>query len=132
MASQFEAPHNPADGRAACRAGTCSCCTRVLPPPPAPDLVTALIGERRGTHGDWAVQAGIAGAIKAALRRGPSWPAMMPAQQEALDMMAVKMSRAVSGDPTHADHWDDMAGYARLGKQGQAGIDQVQDWAGHT
>lgn len=41
---------------------------------------------------------------------------MTATQMEALDLMATKQSRIVSGDPTFADHWDDIAGYARLGK----------------
>ena len=30
---------------------------------------------------------------------------------EALDMIAVKLSRIVTGDPTYLDNWDDIAGY---------------------
>jgi len=35
-------------------------------------------------------------------------------QIEALEMICVKMARILAGDPDHADHWDDIAGYARL------------------
>jgi len=38
------------------------------------------------------------------------------AQGEAIHMICVKLARIVCGDPNHADHWDDIAGYARLGK----------------
>lgn len=31
-------------------------------------------------------------------------------------MILAKIARIVSGDPNHADHWDDIAGYALLGK----------------
>jgi hypothetical protein len=108
---------------------------RMMPPEPVADATAALIAERRGTHGDWAAQAAIAHAIKAALRSGPAWCVMTPGRREALDMVAVKMSRAVTGNPDHADHWDDMAGYARLGKQGHdrpAATDVVKDWPGNT
>ena len=33
---------------------------------------------------------------------------------EALDMMCHKMARIINGDPEHADHWIDIAGYAIL------------------
>jgi hypothetical protein len=33
---------------------------------------------------------------------------------EALDMMCHKMARIINGDPEHADHWIDIAGYATL------------------
>lgn len=32
--------------------------------------------------------------------------------KEALDMIAVKLSRICTGDPTYLDNWDDIAGYA--------------------
>jgi hypothetical protein len=34
----------------------------------------------------------------------------------ALEMICLKMARIVCGDPNHADHWDDIAGYAMLAK----------------
>ena len=33
---------------------------------------------------------------------------------ETLDMIAVKLSRILVGDPNHKDHWDDIAGYAKI------------------
>jgi hypothetical protein len=35
-------------------------------------------------------------------------------QREAIDMIMVKLSRILCGDPNHKDHWDDIAGYAML------------------
>lgn len=37
-------------------------------------------------------------------------------QKEALKMICAKMCRILSGDPDYADNWDDIAGYAQLGK----------------
>lgn len=76
-----------------------------------------LTAERHGTHGDWRHQAGIARSIKKIIdfEAGDS---LSEGQREALDMIAVKISRILSGDPNHADHWDDIAGYAYLGKGG--------------
>lgn len=91
-----------------------------------------LIATRRTTHGDWAVQSATEQAIKDRLRQGPAWPNMSPAQRAAAEMIAVKLSRIVSGNPDEPDHWDDIAGYARLGRQGHAVADPVKDWAGHT
>ena len=80
------------------------------------DETGALIAERGKAHGDWHKQASIAQQLKAVLY--PARNALTPHQVEALEMIAVKMSRILAGDPNHADHWDDIAGYARLGKQG--------------
>lgn len=103
--------------------------------PKAPAGVTdiaELIATRRGTHGDWQVQSAIEQAVKDRLRAGPCWPMMLPAQRAAVEMIAVKLSRIVSGNPNEPDHWDDIAGYARLGKQGHSDADAVKDWPGHT
>lgn len=37
---------------------------------------------------------------------------------EALDMILHKIGRIVAGDPMHADHWHDIAGYALLAEEG--------------
>lgn len=36
----------------------------------------------------------------------------------AIDMILLKLARIACGDPNFADHWDDIAGYAMLGKGG--------------
>lgn len=35
-------------------------------------------------------------------------------QADALNMIAVKISRIINGDPDYADNWADIAGYATL------------------
>jgi hypothetical protein len=37
--------------------------------------------------------------------------------QESLDMIAHKIGRILSGNPNYNDHWDDIAGYAKLVSQ---------------
>ena len=39
---------------------------------------------------------------------------LAPDQMLALDMIAVKISRILSGNPSHKDSWVDIAGYAKL------------------
>lgn len=78
----------------------------------------ALTTERKSTHGDWSLQAEMANRLKEQLRRSPGWESMVPMQKEALDMIATKMSRIVCGNSQHDDHWDDIQGYAHLGKGG--------------
>ena len=34
--------------------------------------------------------------------------------REALEMICTKMARIINGDPTYADNWLDIAGYAKL------------------
>lgn len=90
-----------------------------LPAAPGP-----LIEERRKTHGDWAATAKWARLFKEVFRearddreRRGAKP-LAPTQTEAIEMALGKIARIVSGDPDYADHWDDIAGYARLGRDG--------------
>ena len=76
-----------------------------------------LIQERRGTHGLWEQQAAAAQALKDTMLAN-KYSILTVSQLEALEMIAVKISRILTGDPSFPDHWDDIAGYAMLGKQG--------------
>lgn len=78
----------------------------------------ALTGERKKTHGDWAHQARTANDLKALMRDSVNWSELSPSHQEALDMIQTKVSRILAGNPYEPDHWDDIAGYAHLGKGG--------------
>jgi hypothetical protein len=48
------------------------------------------------------------------IRNSPAYPDMSERQCESLDMIAMKMARIMSGDPSEPDHWQDIAGYALL------------------
>ncbi len=80
------------------------------------DSTTALLTERGSTHGPWPEQAELAIAIKRTFASGKNWRELEPHQEEALHMIASKISRILSGIPDFYDHWDDIAGYAKLGR----------------
>lgn len=75
------------------------------------------LNERQGTHGNYVDQSILASTVLASFRSGPNWRHLSPAQEQALIMMAVKISRILTGDPDHADSWHDIAGYASLVEQ---------------
>lgn len=77
-----------------------------------------LTSERKAQHGDWKLQAACARELKETIAKWDVSNKVSFDQREALDMIAVKMSRILNGDPNYADHWDDIAGYAFLGKGG--------------
>lgn len=79
-----------------------------------------LTQERKSQHGDWLAQSYKGNRLKAELRGSPNWARMPAHQQEALDMIVTKISRILTGDPDHPDHWDDIGGYAHLGKGGHS------------
>ena len=74
----------------------------------------ALLNTRQVTHGSFADNARNGQQLRAFFRRSPHWDAMPEVHREALDMMACKLSRILSGQSTHDDHWKDIAGYATL------------------
>lgn len=73
-----------------------------------------LIAERHKTHGDFADNARISQKLKQLFADEISYGKMTVVQHEALDMIALKLSRILSGQANVADHWDDIAGYAKL------------------
>ena len=71
-----------------------------------------IIENRASTHGDYAEVSRTAQMIKAAISRNlPDY------QREALDLIATKIARIVSGNPDELDHWLDIEGYARLARE---------------
>lgn len=75
---------------------------------------TALLNERDKTHGGFRVNSSVSQRIKDIIRSEPTYANLTSPQKESLDMIAHKISRIIAGDPNFADHWDDLAGYAKL------------------
>lgn len=82
------------------------------------NAAATLTDERKTTHGNWTDQAVVGVMLDQAVQDSTGYASLAPFQRKAVDMILVKISRIVSGDPSHADHWDDVAGYAYLGKSG--------------
>lgn len=77
-----------------------------------------LLVERQHTHGDFATNADWSQRIKRLVREAEdAGCALTNVQREALDMIALKISRILSGHPGYGDHWDDIAGYAKLASE---------------
>lgn len=77
---------------------------------------SALITERASTHGDFELNTELMQDMKGKMRHktGSKFGDLEAYQQEALDMIVHKIGRILFGDPTTVDHWDDIAGYAKL------------------
>lgn len=48
------------------------------------------------------------------MRTGFSWSKLTDPQKTSLEMISLKVSRVLNGDPNDVDHWKDIAGYAEL------------------
>jgi hypothetical protein len=78
--------------------------------------VDAILNERASNYGPFATQAKIAQLLKTTVTSYLTKhdKALMPDQQEALDMIFSKIGRILNGDPDHIDSWIDISGYATL------------------
>lgn len=78
------------------------------------DETDILLAERGKTHGDFTEHAEVTQYLKDTMRSFAGWHRMTPAMKESADMIAHKLGRILAGTPAYNDHWDDIAGYARL------------------
>lgn len=78
------------------------------------DSTAQLLNERGKTHGDFIENGQIMQALKNVAQTGSRWKELEPYQKEAIHMILHKVGRIVCGKPNFKDHWDDIAGYAKL------------------
>jgi len=80
------------------------------------DGVKGILNERAATYGSFRDNARLAQALKRAMAEQAEdlGKTFADDQWEALEMIATKISRIVTGDPESVDQWDDIAGYATL------------------
>lgn len=77
-------------------------------------MINDIIKERTVTHGNFTDNSYISQQIKEAIWLAEGHVRLSSHQREALEMIAHKIGRILAGDPNHKDHWDDIAGYAKL------------------
>lgn len=70
--------------------------------------------QRKNTHGNFKENSAISMGLKSIIRDHDNFYFMPRYQQEALDMIAHKISRLIAGDSYFIDTWRDIAGYAQL------------------
>jgi hypothetical protein len=79
-----------------------------------------ILNEREKTHGDFEEVGRVYQHLKLGLELSRNSVHLKSdfhaPQKSALEMICLKMARIVCGSHNHADHWDDIAGYAMLGK----------------
>ena len=73
-----------------------------------------LLIERQMTHGSFEDNAMLSQALKRAFREVPGWNHLADIEREAMDMIALKFSRILSGKSMERQHWEDVRGYAAL------------------
>lgn len=77
--------------------------------------IETTLSERGKRYGSsFAIQAQTAQYLKLAMHTAPNWKTLDADAQEALDMIATKISRILHGDPKYHDSWTDICGYSAL------------------
>ncbi|MDE2104200.1 MAG: hypothetical protein KGL39_43590 [Patescibacteria group bacterium] len=85
-----------------------------------------LLQEREKTHGSFETNALISQQLKEIIHgtglrtkitTATGFTEMKLVHREALDMIALKLSRILSGQANFKDHWRDISGYALLGME---------------
>jgi hypothetical protein len=76
--------------------------------------VDATLAERGSRYGPFNGHSRITWELKYAMQSAKTWETLPVDMKEALHMIAHKIGRILNGDPTYADNWHDIAGYAQL------------------
>lgn len=76
--------------------------------------IAEILAERGKRYGKFEDHARISQAIKERMCESGGWLSLTEDQAEALEMIAHKIARILNGDPSYADNWVDIAGYAKL------------------
>ena len=78
------------------------------------------IPNRDEQHGGMEAVGQLSQDMKGVLRKGDNWHDLTRGEREALDMIAHKIARILSGaDPHDPQHWEDVAGYAHAAMRGR-------------
>lgn len=75
--------------------------------------VQEILSQREERYGNFLQHSRITQALKSVLQENQRLP-LDADMQESLDMICHKLGRIANGDPSYADSWVDIAGYAVL------------------
>ena len=78
------------------------------------DRIEDILQERNTTHGSFMENAEVSQTLKCVMRSRSGYAMLSSVHREALDMIALKISRILSGKANYADSWLDISGYATL------------------
>lgn len=88
--------------------------------PRPPSNINRILDERGEKYGDVGEQSETLDRLLWTMQTsiGSHWRSKLDCRQrQSLTVIALKISRILHGDPDYDDNWDDIAGYALLGKK---------------
>ena len=86
--------------------------------------VDATLTERGNRYGKFKDHAELSQKLKEAMYCTDGWEYLSADMREALEMIQHKIARILNGDPTYADSWHDIAGYAKLVDDRLGGVER--------
>ena len=86
--------------------------------------VDATLTERGNRYGKFKDHAELSQKLKEAMYCTDGWEYLSADMREALEMIQHKVARILNGDPTYADSWHDIAGYAKLVDDRLSGVER--------
>lgn len=79
--------------------------------------IEETLKERGDRYGEFKDNSKVMQSIKRAMRNSIKWDSLSDDKKEALEMIAHKIGRILTGDSEYADSWHDIAGFATLVEQ---------------
>ena len=86
--------------------------------------VSETLTERGNRYGKFKDHAELSQKLKEAMYCADGWECLSADMREALEMIQHKIARILNGDPTYADSWHDIAGYAKLVDDRLGGVER--------
>lgn len=78
--------------------------------------VDETLTQRGSKYGDYGQMCSVIQGLKKVMQESPNWEHLPPEQKEALELIATKQGRILTGDFNEPDNYHDIEGYARLAK----------------
>lgn len=80
--------------------------------------IEATLAVRGARYGSFQIQSIFSQRLKNVMCEGESWAEMSTDKKEVLEMIALKVSRIITGDSEYLDNWHDIIGYTQLAING--------------
>lgn len=96
--------------------GVCANCDMPAGDYIPPEDIDAVLNARGSIYGVFLDNAALSQSLKHCMAQTTVWRTdkLAADQREALELMSLKISRILTGDPDYLDNWIDIEGYAKL------------------
>ena len=79
--------------------------------------IKETLEQRKAVYGDFTYHAEITQTLKRSMYGMSGWRNLSDDKRQALEVIADKIGRILTGNPEYKDNWHDIAGYATLAEE---------------